>query len=91
MCAGAVVNGRVGRLVFGATDPKAGAVGSLYDIPADRRLNHRPPVTGGVRAAECGALLRAFFADAARSADRGDNVPPRKDARADEWDGLESR
>ena len=45
MCAGAVVNGRVGRLVYGATDPKAGAVGSLYDIPADRRLNHRPPVT----------------------------------------------
>ena len=43
MCAGAVVNGRVGHLVFGATDPKAGAVGSLYDIPADRRLNHRPP------------------------------------------------
>ena len=63
MCAGAVVNGRVGRLVFGAADPKAGAVGSLYDIPADTRLNHRPPVTGGVRAAECGQLLRSFFAD----------------------------
>ena len=63
MCAGAVVNGRVGRLVFGAADPKAGAVGSLYDIPADRRLNHRPPVTGGIRADECGALLRSFFAD----------------------------
>ena len=92
MCAGAVVNGRVGRLVFGAPDPKAGAVGSLYDIPADRRLNHRPPVTGGVRAAECGDLLRAFFADRrSSSAARGDSVPPRKDARADEWDGLESR
>jgi tRNA(adenine34) deaminase len=62
MCAGAVVNGRVGRLVFGATDPKAGAVGSLYDVPADGRLNHRPPVTAGVRAAECGDLLRSFFA-----------------------------
>ena len=92
MCAGAVVNGRVGRLVFGATDPKAGAVGSLYDVPADRRLNHRPPVTGGVRAAECGDVLRAFFADRrSSSAGRGDSVPPRKDARADEWDGLESR
>ena len=44
MCAGAVVNARVGRLVYGATDPKAGAVGSLYDVPADPRLNHRPPV-----------------------------------------------
>jgi tRNA(adenine34) deaminase len=62
MCAGAVVNGRVGRLVFGADDPKAGAVGSLYDVPADIRLNHRPPVTGGVRAVECGDLLRSFFA-----------------------------
>ncbi len=62
MCAGAVVNGRVGRLVFGAVDPKAGAVGSLYDVPGDRRLNHRPPVTGGVLAAECGDLLRSFFA-----------------------------
>ena len=62
MCAGAVVNGRVGRLVFGADDPKAGAVGSLYDVPADGRLNHRPPVTRGVRATECGDLLRSFFA-----------------------------
>jgi tRNA(adenine34) deaminase len=62
MCAGAVVNGRLGRLVFGATDPKAGAVGSLFDVPADVRLNHRPPVTGGVLATECGDLLRSFFA-----------------------------
>ena len=62
MCAGAVVNARLGRLVYGATDPKAGAVGSLYDVPADRRLNHRPPVTGGVLATECGDLLRSFFA-----------------------------
>jgi tRNA(adenine34) deaminase len=92
MCAGAVVNARVGRLVFGATDPKAGAVGSLYDVPADGRLNHRPPVTSGVRAVECGDLLRAFFAERrSSSAGRGDNLPPRKDARVDEWDGLESR
>jgi tRNA(adenine34) deaminase len=88
MCAGAVVNGRVGRLVFGATDPKAGAVGSLYDIPADRRLNHRPPVTGGVRAAESTALLRGFFAERRTGPA---SLARRKDARADEWDGLESR
>ena len=62
MCAGAIVNARVGRLVYGATDPKAGAVGSLYDVPADARLNHRPPVTAGVLADECGDLLREFFA-----------------------------
>ncbi len=92
MCAGAVVNARVGRLVFGAIDPKAGAVGSLYDVPADSRLNHRPPVTAGVRAVECGDLLRAFFAERRMSSRvRGDSLPPRKDARADEWDGLESR
>jgi tRNA(adenine34) deaminase len=62
MCAGALVNARVSRLVFGATDPKAGAVGSLADVVRDPRLNHRMEVTAGVRAAECGDLLRAFFA-----------------------------
>ena len=62
MCAGAIVNARVGSLVFGASDPKAGAVGSLYDVPGDARLNHRPPVTRDVLAAECGELLRDFFA-----------------------------
>lgn len=61
MCAGAIVNGRVERLVFGATDPKAGAVGSLYDVPRDERLNHRPEVNGGVLADACGQLLRDFF------------------------------
>lgn len=61
MCAGALVNARVGRLVFGARDPKAGACGSLFDIVSDPRLNHRVPVTGGVRAEECGEVLRAFF------------------------------
>ena len=66
MCAGAVVNARIGQLVYGATDPKAGAVGSLYDVPADARLNHRPPVVGGVLAAECGDLLRAFFSERRR-------------------------
>ena len=62
MCAGAVVLARVDRLVFGAWDPKAGAVGSLWDVVRDRRLNHRPKVTGGVYEPECAALLDAFFA-----------------------------
>ena len=61
MCAGAAISGRLGRLVFGATDPKAGAVGSLYDICEDARLNHQVDVTSGVLADDCGELLRAFF------------------------------
>lgn len=62
MCAGAVVLSRVDRLVFGAYDDKAGAVGSLWDVVRDRRLNHRPEVLGGVLAEESAALLDAFFA-----------------------------
>ena len=62
MCAGALVLARVSRLVFGAWDPKAGAVGSLWDVVRDRRLNHRPEVAGGVCEAECSALLTDFFA-----------------------------
>ena len=62
MCAGAVVQARISRLVFGAWDPKAGAVGSLWDVVRDRRLNHRPDVVGGVLEAECAALLEEFFA-----------------------------
>lgn len=62
MCAGALVNSRIGRVVYGATDPKAGAVASLYEVCADERLNHRPPVEAGVLADQCGALLKAFFA-----------------------------
>jgi tRNA(adenine34) deaminase len=61
MCAGALVLGRVDRLVYGAEDPKAGAVGSLWDVVRDRRLNHRPEVLRGVLAQECGALLKDFF------------------------------
>jgi tRNA(adenine34) deaminase len=61
MCAGAVVLARVDRLVFGALDPKAGAVGSLWDVVRDRRLNHRPEVVPGVLAADCADLLRDFF------------------------------
>ena len=63
MCAGALVLARVERLVFGADDPRAGAVGSLWDVVRDRRLNHRPEVRRGVAAKESSALLRAFFAD----------------------------
>lgn len=62
MCAGAAVASRLGRLVFGADDPKAGACGSLYNLCADPRLNHEVPVTPGVLAGEAGALLTTFFA-----------------------------
>ncbi|MGQ0631795.1 MAG: tRNA adenosine(34) deaminase TadA [Sporichthyaceae bacterium] len=61
MCAGAIGLARISRLVFGAHDDKAGAVGSLWDVLRDRRLNHRPEVISGVLAPECGALLRTFF------------------------------
>jgi tRNA(adenine34) deaminase len=61
MCAGAAVLARVACVVYGATDPKAGAVGSLWDLVRDRRLNHRPEVVSGVLADECGAVLREFF------------------------------
>ena len=61
MCAGAIVLSRLDRVVFGAYDPKAGAVGSLWDVVRDRRLNHRPEVIGGVLAEETGALIREFF------------------------------
>jgi tRNA(adenine34) deaminase len=63
MCAGAVVQSRVRRLVFGAYDEKAGAVASLWDVVRDRRLNHRPDVLGGVMEEESATLLRSFFAD----------------------------
>jgi tRNA(adenine34) deaminase len=62
MCAGAIVLSRLDRLVFGAFDPRAGAVGSLWDVVRDRRLNHRPEVVGGVLAEECSGLLDDFFA-----------------------------
>jgi tRNA(adenine34) deaminase len=62
MCAGAIVLGRVPRVVYGTADPKAGAAGSVLDILAEPRLNHRPIVAGGLLAAESADLLRAFFA-----------------------------
>jgi tRNA(adenine34) deaminase len=71
MCAGALVAARVGRLVYGATDPRAGACGTLYNLCVDPRLNHELPVTSGVAAQECGTLLSAFFA-----AKRGERSSP---------------
>lgn len=62
MCAGAMVLGRVPRLVYGTPDPKAGAAGSLADVPTDARLNHRLTVESGVLQAECAAVLKQFFA-----------------------------
>jgi tRNA(adenine34) deaminase len=62
MCAGAIVLSRIPRVVYGCTDPKAGAAGSVLDVLAQPQLNHRPLVEGGVREDECAALLRAFFA-----------------------------
>jgi tRNA(adenine34) deaminase len=61
MCAGALVQARIKRLVFGAADPKAGSAGSLYDLVRDRRFNHRLEVAAGVMEAECAALLQDFF------------------------------
>ncbi len=62
MCAGAIVLARVPRVVYGTQDPKAGAAGSVLDVLAEPRLNHRPEVTAGVLAPECAGLLRDFFA-----------------------------
>lgn len=62
MCAGALVLARVARVVFGVWEPRTGAVGSLWDVVRDRRLNHRPEVVGGVLADECAAVLEEFFA-----------------------------
>ncbi len=61
MCAGAIVLARVGRVVFGAWDDKAGMAGSVHDLLRNPKLNHSPAVKGGVRAEECGAVLKAFF------------------------------
>jgi tRNA(adenine34) deaminase len=61
MCAGAIVLGRIPRVVYGTTDPKAGAAGSVLDVLGEPRLNHRPEVAGGLLAAECAELLQAFF------------------------------
>jgi tRNA(adenine34) deaminase len=84
MCAGALVQSRVARLVFGADDPKAGAVTSLFDLVRDPRLPHRVEVRRGILAADCAELLRSFFTPRRYT-------PERQGARADEWGGLENR
>lgn len=61
MCAGAIIHARIGRVVYGASDPKTGAVESLYNILSDQRLNHQPEITGGIMADESSALLKGFF------------------------------
>ena len=70
MCCGAAIHARVARVVYGAADPKGGAAKSLYRLLDDTRLNHTVAVAAGVRAEECAALLRQFFADKRRAADR---------------------
>jgi tRNA(adenine34) deaminase len=84
MCAGALVQSRVATLVFGADDPKAGAVTSLFDLVRDPRLPHRLEVHRGVLADDCAALLRSFFTPRRYT-------PERQGARVDEWGGLENR
>ena len=95
MCAGAIVLGRIPRVVYGTTDPKAGAAGSVLDVLAEPRLNHRPEVAGGLLADESAALLRAFFASAAvtRSVPSlvAPRARPRRGARVVESGGLENR
>lgn len=76
MCAGAAWAAQVGRVVFGAADLKAGAVGSLYNIAVDQRLNHTSTVVAGLRAAECAALLTGFFASRRPGSVRGLGGPP---------------
>jgi tRNA(adenine34) deaminase len=71
MCSGAIYLARIDRVIFGAEDPKAGACGSLYDIPADKRLNHQPAITSGVLSAESTQLLRDFFHALRKSAREG--------------------
>ena len=67
MCAGALVAARLGRVVYGAADPKAGACGSLYNLCADPRLNHEVPITAGIRADEAASLLTEFFGERRRN------------------------
>jgi tRNA(adenine34) deaminase len=61
MCAGAVINARIGRLFFGCYDPKAGCAGTLYNLPVDKRFNHRAEVVGGILENECITLIQDFF------------------------------
>jgi tRNA(adenine34) deaminase len=71
MCSGAMMHARLARVVFGAADPKTGACGSIVDLFSQQKLNHHTEVTGGVLADECSALLKEFFAERRRLAQRG--------------------
>ena len=71
MCAGALINARIRRIIFGCRDPKAGAVGSLYNLPGDGRFNHRPQILEGVQAQEAGRLLKDFFSAHRKNPSRG--------------------
>ena len=75
MCAGALVAARVGRVVYGAGDPRAGACGTLYNLCSDPRLNHEVEIVSGVRAAECGSLLSSFFAEKRTESSRPAETP----------------
>ena len=79
MCAGAIVLARLGRVVYGAADPKAGACGSVLNVLHERRLNHRAELTGGVLAEECGEMLREFFRGRRKKALRLAEAPPMED------------
>ena len=79
MCAGAIVLARLGRVVYGAADPKAGACGSVLNVLHERRLNHRAELTGGVLADECGEMLREFFRGRRKKALRLAEAPPMED------------
>jgi tRNA(adenine34) deaminase len=74
MCCGAMMHARLARVVFGASDPKTGACGSVVDLFAQEKLNHHAAVTGGILAEECGALLKDFFAERRRAAQRSGPV-----------------
>lgn len=78
MCAGAVIQSRISRLVFGARDPKAGACGSVFNIPAERRLNHRVQVTGGVLELESQALMQNFFRRLRLETSEKESLQPRR-------------
>ena len=81
MCAGAMVNARLDRVIYGATDPKAGACETLYQIPVDRRLNHEVEMIGGVMAERCGQLLKDFFRNKRRAKKaQGCNHSPKRSA-----------
>ena len=88
MCAGAAVNARIAKLVYGATDPKAGACETLYKIPGDERLNHRCEMHGGVLSNQCVELLRAFFRERRAEQKRAKEAARAADAARDTRSSL---